>query len=292
MRFIIRDDDVSYHFQADQLAKWYDGIIDICPVSICIPPFIKGNFFDGIYRLDHHIKRTWEERMADGIYKIGDNQALVEYIKELLHQKKASVGLHGIHHRNDEDFARIPRKGNFVGGAEFFTQNDYSKDLTAAKKYLEEVFGVEINYFSAPQNMISSKGMTALVNNKLSLCTDLTYTRDIKDLLHFYGLWNVAIMAYYRKVKHHSYPFVIKHNGIKFITHTRLQPGNNIEKIKREFDYVKSLNGVFVLSTHCYGFDYKMEQYDMTMKEALMDILHYTQQYDDVEYTTLYELFK
>ena len=42
MKFIIRDDDVSYHFQPAQVAAWYEGIIDICPISVCIPAFIKG----------------------------------------------------------------------------------------------------------------------------------------------------------------------------------------------------------------------------------------------------------
>lgn len=292
MRFIIRDDDVSYHFQANQLYKWYNGIVDICPISICIPPFIKGNFFEGIYRIDHHIKRTWEERMADGIYKIGDNQALVEYIKELIYQKKASVGLHGIHHRNDEEFARIPVKSNYIGGAEFFSQNDYTKELGDAKKYLEDIFNVDINYFTPPQNMINSKGLKAVSNNNLSLCTDLVFTKDIKLLIDLYGFENTIKLVYYWKYKHHYCPFVIKHHGVQFIDHTRLQPGKSIENIKRNFDFVRKNNGVFVLSTHCYGFDYKMKHYEMTMKEALMDILHYTQQFDNIEYTTLHDLFK
>lgn len=291
MKFIIRDDDISYHFQPEQLAKWYEGIVEICPISICIPPFIKGDFFEGIYRLDHHIKRTWEERMADGIYKIGDNQALVDYIKELLHQRKASVGLHGMHHRNDEEFARIPMKGNFVGGAEFYTQNDYTDKLHEAKTYLEKVFETDINYFTPPQNLLTSKGLEAIVNNNLSLCTDLVGTHDWRKWLHFYGYWNTIRMLYYKKFKRHRYPFVIK-KKVKFIDHTRLQPGKNIEQIKQEFDYVLSQNGVFVLSTHCYAFDNQMEHYDMTMKEALLDILHYSQQFDDVEYTTLHDLFK
>lgn len=292
MKFIIRDDDVSYHFQASQLAEWYSGIIDVCPISICIPPFIKGNFFDGIYRLDHHIKRTREERLADEIYKIGDNIELVAYIRQLLAEHKASVGLHGIRHRNEEDISKKPVKGNYITGAEFYTQNDYTEALREAKAYLGGVFDVDVNYFSPPQNMVNGKGLQAIINNNMSLCTDLVYSRSYKELLKFYGLKNFIIMGYYKKVKHHPYPFVISHGGVKFIDHTRLQPGKNIEQIKREFDFVKKENGVFVLSTHCYGFDYKMEHYNMTMKEALINILNYSQQFENVEYTTLHDLFK
>lgn len=291
MKFIIRDDDVSFHFRPEQLAKWYDGIIDICPISICIPPFIKGNFFEGIYRLDHNIKRSREVWLSDESYKIGENKELVEYLKDLISQGKASIGLHGIRHRNEEEISKIPMKGNYITGAEFLTQIDYTDSLREAKEYLEKTFDIKINYFTPPQNLINSKGVEAVVNNNLSLCTDLVGTHDWKKWLRFYGFLNTMIMSYYKKFKHHRYPFVIEHK-VKFIDHTRLQPGKNIEQIKQEFDYVRSKNGVFVLSTHCYGFDYKMEHYDMTMKEALIDILKYTQQFDDVEYTTLYELFK
>lgn len=291
MKFIIRDDDISYHFQPEQLDKWYEGIIDICPISICIPPFIKGNFFEGIYRLDHHIKRGREVWLADESYRIGDNKALVDYLKNLIKEGKVSIGLHGIRHRNEEEISKTPMKGNYITGAEFYTQKDYTDYLHEAKTYLEQVLETDINYFTPPQNLISPKGLEAIINNNLSLCTDLVYTRNLRELIHFYGLWNTMLMTYFKKVKRHRYPFVVK-KKVKFIDHTRLQPGKNIEQIKQEFEFVRKKNGIFVLSTHCYGFDYKMEHYDMTMKEALIDILHYTQQYDDVEYTTLYELFK
>lgn len=291
MKFIIRDDDISYHFQPEQLSKWYEGIIDICPISICIPPFIKGNFFEGIYRLDHHIKRGREVWLADESYRIGDNKELVSYLKNLIKGGKVSIGLHGIRHRNEEEISKTPMKGNYITGAEFYTQEDYTDKLHEAKSYLEQVFETDINYFTPPQNLISPKGLEAIINNNLSLCTDLVFTRNLSELIHFYGLWNTMLMAYNKRVKRHRYPFVVK-KKVKFIDHTRLQPGKSIEQIKQEFEFVRKKNGIFVLSTHCYGFDYKMEHYDMTMKEALMDILHYTQQYDDVEYTTLYELFK
>ena len=45
MKFIIRDDDVNYHYQAADLKQWYSEIISICPISICIPAFVRGDFF-------------------------------------------------------------------------------------------------------------------------------------------------------------------------------------------------------------------------------------------------------
>ena len=157
MKFIIRDDDVSYHFQPVQLSAWYEGIIEICPVSICIPPFIKGNFFDGIYRLDHNIKRGREVWLADESYKIGDNKELVEYLKNLIAKGKVSIGLHGIRHRNEEERSKTPMKGNYITGAEFYTDIDYTDYLHEAKEYLENLFNIKVNYFSPPQNLVSTK---------------------------------------------------------------------------------------------------------------------------------------
>ena len=291
MKFVLRDDDINYHYQPTQLDKWYEGIIDICPVSVCIPAFFKGEFNKGLYRTEHHIKRSWEERISDKIYRIGDNQELVDYLRGLLSERKISISLHGITHRNEEEISKTPIKGNYIGGAEFYTQNDYTESLRQAKEYLDSLFNIYINSFTPPQNMVSYKGLQALVNNNLSLCADLVYTRDLKELIHFYVLKNVFLLAFYRKFIHFRYPFIIKHK-VKFIDHTRLQPGSNIQLIKQTFDFARSRNGVFVLSTHSYGFYYKMEQYDMTMKEALVDILKYTKQFNDVEYTTLHELFK
>ena len=290
MKFIIRDDDINYHFTVEQLSKWYDGIIEICPISVCIPPFVKGHFFKWAHQAEKHLPYDEEERKRDcEIYKIGENRELIDYLKQKLIAGEIGISLHGITHRNDEGLA--PVKGNHIRGAEFYTNNDYTEYLAEAKSYLSELFGIEINSFSPPQNMINEKGLLALRNNNLSLCTDLITSRNIPLWIKSYGIINTLRLYGYRRFKHHNYPFVIKHK-VKFVDHVRLQPGKSVDDIKKELDYVHSVNGVFVLSTHSYGFDYKMTTCDMTMKEALLEILHYSQKYKDIEYTTLHELFK
>ena len=290
MKFIIRDDDINYHFQAEQLAKWYEGIIDICPVSVCIPPFVKGHFFKWCYIAENHLPYDEEERRKDSeIFKIGDNKELIDYLRQMLSEGKVGISLHGITHRNEEGLA--PVKGNHIRGAEFYTYNDYTEPLAEAKTYLGELFGIDINSFSPPQNMINEKGLIALRNNGLSLCTDLITARNISLWIKTYGLLNTIRIYGYRRFKHHNYPYVVN-NEVKFVDHIRLQPGKNIDAIKRELDYYHSVNGVFVLSTHSYGFDFMMSTGNKTMNEALLEILHYSQKYDDIEYTTLHELFK
>lgn len=292
MKFILRDDDINYHYSVEQLSNWYDGIIDICPVSICIPAFIKGDFFYWNHIAENHLPFDVNEWLKDDkIYPIGDNKELVAYINDLIKNKKASISMHGVYHRNDEmEMGEV--KGNHIRGAEFYTNRDYTSLLNEAKDYLSTLFNMHVNTFTPPQNMINKRGLEAVVANGLSLCTDPMQYRDYKSCLHFYGVLNTMRLYYDKKINHRQlYPYPFSHN-IGFVFHKRLQPQLDIKDIKTEFEYFYKKDGVFVLSTHSYGFDFKMTKYNMTMKEALLDILHYSQQFDNVEYTTLHDLFK
>lgn len=291
MKFIIRDDDINYHFTAEQLEKWYDGITESCPISVSVPAFVKGDFFKWVNIFENHIPYNQNEWLNDNkVYKLGDNVALTQYLKRLLREKKIAISMHGVFHRNDEmEMGEVQK--NFIRGAEYYTNRDYADILKEAKEYLNELFGIDICSFSPPQNMINEKGLEALVANKLSLCTDFISPKKVRECIKMYGLCNCLKLLYYRLLKK-PYPYVFHHHGIGFVRHCRLQPGKDIEKIKEEFEYTYRKNGVFVLSTHSYGFDTKMSNYDMTMKEALIDILRYSQQYNNIEYTTLHDLFK
>ncbi|OYP50547.1 hypothetical protein CIK97_05905 [Prevotella sp. P3-120] len=292
MKFILRDDDINYHYSAEQLAKWYDGITDICPVSICIPAFIKGDFFKWVEIFESHTPYDENEWLKTGVpYKLGDNKELVKYIKGLIENGKATISMHGIHHRNEE-MDMPPVANNFIRGAEFYTNNDYTSKLKEAKEYLENLFKVKICSFSPPQNMINLNGLRAIRNNHLSLCADLIRSpRMPKTMVEFYGLAGTIKILYYRFALGHQYPYIIHHKGIDLIGHCRLQPGNNYDEIINSFNYCYKKNGVFVLSTHSYGFDTQMADGSGTMKETLMRVLNVVKQYPNIEYTTLNDIF-
>ena len=291
MKFIIRDDDVNYHYSVNQLSQWYSGITDLCPISICIPAFIKGDFFYWNHLAENHIASDVNDWLKDDkVYPIGDNKELVDYIKQLMDKGQVSISMHGIYHRNDEmEMGEV--KNNFIRGAEFYTKRDYKDKLAEAKTYLSDLFELDVCTFTPPQNMINCKGLDALKVNNLSLCGDFASVIACGDCVKMYGFSNYLKLLVYR-LKRRPYPYVFYNQGMGFIRHCRLQPSKDLDLIKKEFDYYKKKDGVFVLSTHSYGFDFKMTKYNMTMKEALLDILHYSQQFDNVEYTTLHDLFK
>ena len=291
MKFIIRDDDINYHFSAQQLSCWYEGITEICPISVCIPAYIKGDFFKWVKVFENHLPYNQEEWLNDNkIFKIGDNLELVQYLLRMFRQKRISISMHGVYHKNDEmDMGEVKR--NFIRGAEYYTHRDYTEDLKVAKEYLSNLFGVEVCSFTPPQNMINTNGLKAIRSNHLSLCTDFISLKKIKDCIMMYGIANYLRLCRYRLNKK-QYPYILCHGGIGFVRHCRLQPSVDVEDLKKEFDYTYKKNGVFVLSTHSYGFDFKMEKSDLTMKETLLEILDYSKKNNGVEYTTLHDLFK
>ena len=71
------------------------------------------------------------------------------------------------------------------------------------------------------------------------------------------------------------------------IDHYRLQPGTNLQKLYEDFDYVHKNNGIFVLSTHSYAFDYMMKDRDTTMGRAMKDLINYAKSKGDVEFVSI-----
>lgn len=292
MKFILRDDDINYHYNRAQLSKWYEGITDICPISICIPAFVKGDFFRWCKVFESREAYEESDWLNDNkMFPIGDNLELVDYLKSLIKDGKASISMHGIYHRNEEmDIPQV--ENNFIRGAEFYTNNDYTKEVEEAKKYLENLFSININSFTPPQNMINDNGFRALRNNRLSVCADLIRSpRRFRTCMSYYGIIGYISILYYRFFKGRHYPYMITNGNINFIGHQRLQPCIKENEIIDSFEYCHKKNGIFVLSTHSYAFDQKMDDSELSMKQQLMRILNYSTKYKDIEYTTLQNLF-
>lgn len=299
MKFIIRDDDVNAMYPADQLKKWYDGIYEICPISICAVPFIKGDYFKwvrlAVDNKEESLARKNEFYDDDEIHKIDDNKPLIEIIKKWRSEGKVSVSLHGIHHRNWDRNAK-DIKDNYSTGAEFWTDRDLTEPLIMAKKYLSDVIGTEIKAFASPQNLISYQSYKALRNAHLNVnCT--FYLRNVNECLDRFGLIGYIKQIYLRVFKYgrlYRYPYIIRHNGFNILTnYGGLYPGGvTLETIKKQIDFVNSKNGIYVLSTHSFGFDDLLPQCgNITVKEAIMEIVQYTKSLPNVEYTTLEEVF-
>jgi predicted deacetylase len=297
MKFAIRDDDLNYFYDPEFVESNLKDIWDICPISMCVIPYVKGNWIKYTKILEDFGPNNVPEdiikeiREDNKIYDIASNRELVGYIKEKIIENKIYLAIHGIHHKNDD--VNLPRlKNNFSIRAEFFTNRDLTKDLEKAIKHMEQTFGQKITVFTPPQNIYSIKGFKAIANNRLNMCAYLPSLKNIKTI-SMIGVDNYfKIFKFRLKNKRKPFPYPIKTSKIMIIEHRSLQPGTNITDLYEDFEYVYSKKGNFVLSTHSYGFSFNMKGSNRTMGEVLKDFLDYVTRKSGIKFVSLDKVFE
>jgi predicted deacetylase len=295
--FALRDDDLNFYYSPSMIEEYYKFIWDICPISMSVVPFIKGNWLKLVNEAERmgpgvESSEYLNELLSNNeIFPIHKNLELVEFIKEQMALNRIYLTIHAIHHRNEDRV--IPQfKTNFGSGAEFYTNRDLTADLENAISYLEQIFKQKIDVFTPPQNQINSLGFRAVLNNDLAICADLPSIKRF-NTLKLFGIKHYSKYFLYKlKNRKSLYPFVIKNGSLSIVAHQRLQPGIDINKIKKEIDLAHENNGVFVLSTHSYGFNYKMKKGNQNMGEALIDIIQYAKEKPGIDFVNLKQIFK
>ena len=94
------------------------------------------------------------------------------------------------------------------------------------------------------------------------------------------------------KGKRTPYPNIIQTSKIQIMDHRSLQPGTKVEELYKDFEYVYLKGGNFVLSTHSYGFNHRMQGDDKTMGQVLKEFLLYAQKKDNIEFVSLNKIFE
>lgn len=296
MKFALRDDDLNYFFNPTEIQDWYKDIWDICPVSMSVVPFIKGDWKKYILDAEKNgpgiMSQKWLEELKNDcqVYPIDQNRSLVDFLVKCIAENKIYLTIHGIHHRNEDKL--IPQfKNNYGFGAEFYTTRDLSSELKKSIKYLEEIFNQKIEVFTPPQNEINYKGLKSLEQNKLNICADLPAIKNI-NTFKIFKFFTILKYGYFKMMHYHSeFPYVLEGYKIKLVNHHRLQPGTDINKLYNKLDETYKRNGVFILSTHSYGFNHKMNNGSKTMLEELKDLINYIKIKDGVEFVNLKHIF-
>lgn len=299
MKFAIRDDDLNYFYTPKFIEENIKDIWDICPISMSAVPFIKGKWLENTKILEdlgpNNVSKDIIKNIQDDnqIYDIADNQELVSYIKNKINEKKIYLTIHAIHHRNEDE--KLPEfENNFPIGAEFYTDRDLTYDLKGAIEHLEEIFCQKITVFTPPQNLYSKKGFEAIVSNNLNMCAYLPSVKDIWNSISIIGIINYLKLFNFKLEnigKRTPYPYLLQISKVQIIDHKSLQPRTDIDELYQSFEYVYSKDGNFVLSTHSYGFNHKMQGSDKTMGEVLKEFLLYAQKKDNVEFVSINNLF-
>ena len=297
MKFALRDDDLNYFYKPEVIENNYKDIWDICPVSMSTVPYMKGNWPKNVMEAEARGPGVEDESLLNHlktdnqVFPIGDNVELVKYVKEKIEQNKIYLTIHGIYHRN-EDIETPKLKGNFGFGAEFYTTRDLTKELKKAVKYLEDTFMQKINVFIPPQNIYTMKGLMAIKSNNLALCTGFPDVKS-KNCLKLFGLSNYLnffVFKLLNRKKSLKFPEFIEHNQFKMVDNYSIN--TDIKKLCKAIDYAHKSNGVFVLTTHSYGFDFKMKNSDLTIKEGVKKVIQYAKAKGNVQFVNLDQIFE
>lgn len=302
MKFAIRDDDLNYFYTPEFIENNFKDIWNICPISMSVIPFVKGNWLKNVNILEKlgpnnvSLEIINQIRKDNQVYDIASNQELVMYIKNKIREGKIYLTIHGIHHRNED--AILPKiKDNFAIGAEFYTNRDLTHELKIAKEHIEKVFSQKITVFIPPQNIYSKKGLKAIIDNNLNICSNLPSVKKVWNAIKIIGVPSYITLLKFKlksKSKTAPYPYVIKVSKIKIVQHRSLQPGTNVDNLYEDFEYIysKYKDGCFVLATHSYGFNYLMKSCKKTMGEVFREFLLYVQKKDNIKFVTLGELLE
>jgi len=296
MNLAIRDDDTNFFTTPDDLIEAYADIWDRVPITLFVVPFMMGNWKSWIYERHFNYQNLDFNKynLDKKIYPIGDNKELVSFLKEKSEKGCIEIAMHGIHHRNLD--LNIPYfKNNRGENAEFFTDRDLTSQLSESKRYLEELFEIDIKVFSPPQNLLSHRGYWSVVNNNLNLVynrSPLFFCRNVNDL----GVFNSSVLFYSALVEKlncrnaSGLNGFTKANNIIELLHKPLQPSTNIDNlIKEVMKNMQNSLQVFVLSTHYFAFQQYFDP-SRSLKKNLIKLLDIFFQNNDCKYYTISEM--
>lgn len=229
MKFAIRDDDINYFTNPEDLETIYGNIWNKCPISLSIVPFhasVKSGAIPPKY---------WT---GDAIFPIDENKRLIKFLKEKIKEGKISIMLHGYSHKDYEN------------GHEFEVGDNLEKKVKEGKEYLEQLFKIQVTTFVPPHNVLSRKGLLAVVNNGLNILNIPSF-RPGRRVFHFSNIIPfIKLRIFYIRHPGRRYPYVISLSDHNEINCYPLVPQTKLEELEDDFKFCSKMDGVFCLATH------------------------------------------
>jgi len=145
---LIRDDDTNFFTKTNMLESiyskaWKDGY----KVCLAIVPFQRGT---------NDICVPPDIRISDSHFSVGDNKALVHYLKDKIRSGTIEVLQHGFSHHNTND-----------GRGEFGYDSDRKKDIELGRNIIKQAFEVNPKFFVPPGEDIANENLVALIESGL-----------------------------------------------------------------------------------------------------------------------------
>ncbi|MCE5336069.1 MAG: DUF2334 domain-containing protein [Desulfobacteraceae bacterium] len=280
MKFLIRDDDTCAFTRVEDLEKCYASIRPHIPVGLSVTPF----------RIPGKIGSFSRPGQPSAPTPLGDNGELVSFLKEGIRAGHFSIALHGYSHvvTNRNGIAGFEPWNKYHVGREYYYGTDLVEKTRSGRKYLSELLQCRIDTFVPPGNAISEEGMSALIDQKLNLIGSKG--------LGFRALFrkkpypsSYPYADFFGNIRRHGlavrkeYPYVADFKSYKEVAYYTLAPHSTISSLKGRIDYVHSVDGVFILSTHYHEFGERTASGEL-IADGLRELLEYANRKSNVSF--------
>jgi len=281
MKIVIRDDDLSFYSDPEELVSLYGSYYGRIPVSFGVVPYVNE-------LVPVHPKALYRETMINAgekKYDIAENKALVDYINKGIEKKYFYLALHGFDHKY------LFKKNLYIGECLWKKEETLNKELKNGKKYLEQLFGQKLEVFIPPDNAISQKCINALLDLNINKINSTLSLRTINRRLSFKYLSNFLKRLFY-KISHFTKVYSI-YPGLLFFNRHRERSAvlfhsyMTFEQVKSIIEMYKAENVDSLIVVIHHKELIKNQQF----LEEFKKMLDYLLTLDSVKFVSLKEVF-
>lgn len=236
-RFAIRDDDTSFFTRPEDLDFVYGRYWGTVPISLAVVPFSvpvhRGRSHSAVHAPDQQVP-------------LGENVALVDYLKEKIALGQVEIMLHGYSH----EYKQI--NGKWVGEFGWKPQSQLMREIVEGKGYLERLLKVRIRVFVPPSNTIGASGIRAIRAAGLNLSGimgrggDRPFSADYPTAWLKRWAWRLRRGA--------PYPYPLRYGGHTELCAHALTPRANRDKLLQALNESVAHHWPYVLTTHYWEF--------------------------------------
>lgn len=232
--FAVRDDDVSFFTNWQDLEHLYASLWRRVPISFSVVPF-------AVPHCGSKVKPS--EQSENQIPKsLHENIDLVRYLRNRIRRGEIEIMLHGYSH----EYRVI--NGRRIGEYLWKPKDQLIKETTEAKRYLEELFHTPVRIFVPPSNMIGKAGIAAIEAAGLHLSGIMG--RWIDRPLSFSYLQAYLCRWTFRLFWGKPYPFpLVVGRHIELVAYS-LTPKASLDWLRSTLRLCYKLEASFVLAAH------------------------------------------
>ncbi len=266
MKVAIRDDDTSFFTKPSDLESAYDFLNEKDCISLSVVPYAVPVHRNDVF--------PYGKNIDFGYYDIAENIELLDYLKKKYNQGKIDILLHGYSHEYQL------RERKWLAEMKWKSSCQLKEEIPKGKKHLEDLLGINISVFVAPNNSIGKKAISVIEDLRMNY-SGIIGVWDRKVNLRY--IHNFIIRWGFRVTKKVQYPGIMNYGKHKELNAYTI---DNYERLIYEYHICKKRKVPFVIYTH-----YWQLNKDEKAKKLVKKIYDYVIK-DGAEVIPLSECFK